>query len=404
MARICMVAYTDYAGDTRIRREAEALVARGDTVDLVCPLTDSLRGKTSLDDVNLHFARSFQYGGSGPIRYLLRYAAFLFAAARRVGRLQRRQPIDVVQVHTMPDFLVFAAWPAKRRGARVILDVHDLVPELYESKFGLRETHPIIRLLTWVERRSIAFADAAIAVHRPHRDALVRHGSPPEKLVEVMNTPDLRLVGQPRTEAEIDQSLLVYHGTVSKRHGLETAVRALALARNEEPNLSLFIAGEGDDLDRIERLVDELGLEDAVTVRRGFSLLEELLPTLRRAGGAVIPLIPDSFTRYMLPVKLLEYAAMHIPVIVTRTPTIEAYFDDASVMFAEPEDPGALARLMVELYRDPGRKRSLVSGAAEVIAQHSWEQERRRYLGIVDQLVARRVSGEVQKKRLRIEV
>jgi glycosyltransferase involved in cell wall biosynthesis len=404
MARICMVAYTDYAGDTRIRREAEALVERGDTVDLVCPLTDNLRGKASLDGVNLHFARTFQYGGSGPVRYLLRYAAFLVAAALKVGRLHRRRPIDVVQVHTMPDFLVFAAWPAKRRGARVILDVHDLVPELYESKFGLRESHPIIRLLIWVERRSIAFADAALAVHRPHRDALVRHGSPPEKLVEVMNSPDMRLLGQPRSEDEIDQSLLVYHGTISRRHGLETAVRALELARREQPDLSLFIAGEGDDLDRIEGLVEELGLEDAVTVRRGFSLLEELLPTLRRAGSAVIPLVPDSFTRYMLPVKLLEYAAMHIPVIVTRTPTIEAYFDDDSVVFSEPEDPGALAHRMVDLYRDPGRRRTLAKGAAEVMAQHSWEQERRRYLGIVDELVARRVSGGVQKKRLRIEV
>lgn len=399
-----MVAYTDYAGDTRIRREAEALVARGDVVDLVCPRTEFLQGKTSLGGVNLHYARTFGYGGSGPIRYLVRYAAFLFAAGRRVARLNRRHRLDVVQVHTMPDFLVFAAWPAKRRGARVILDVHDLVPELYVSKFGLRETHPIIRILVWIERRSIAFADAALAVHRPHRDALIRHGSPSEKLTEVMNSPDLRLLGAPRDEKEVDASLLVYHGTISRRHGLETAVQALDLARRDHPELSLFVAGDGDDVDRIGELVDKLGLGDAVTLSKGFVPLEDLLPTLRRAGAAVIPLIPDSFTRYMLPVKLLEYAALGIPVIATRTPTIEAYFDDSSVAFVEPEDPSALARRIVALYRDPAQRRSLAAKAAEVIARHSWEQERRRYLSVIDDLMGRPVPGELDEERLRIEV
>lgn len=402
MARVCMVAYTDYAGDTRIRREAEALVRRGDTVDMVCPHTDSLAGRTSLDGVTLHFAGAFHYGPSGPFRYLLRYAAFLIAASRKVARLAERP--DIVQVHTMPDFLVLAAWPARRRGARVILDVHDLVPELYQSKYGLRATHPVIRLLTWIERRSIAFADAAIAVHRPHRDALVRHGSPPEKLVEVMNSPDLRLIGPPRKDDEVDPSLLVYHGTISKRHGLETAVRALDLARREHPELSLFIAGDGDEVDRIEELVAELELGDAVTLRKGFVLLEELLPTLRRAGGAVIPLLPDSFTRYMLPVKLLEYAAMRIPVIVTRTPTIEAYFDDSAVAFAEPGNPEALARQFVALYRDPVRRRSLAENAAAVIERHSWERERSRYLSLIDQLLGRATSDQHEGKPVGIEV
>ena len=400
MARICMVAYTDYAGDTRIRREAETLVERGDQVDLICPRTPFLEGKTSLNGVNLHYARKFPYGKSGPIGYLVRYATFVVAAAAKVRRLDRRNRIDVVQVHTMPDFLVFAAWPAKRRGAKVILDVHDLVPELYESKFGLRPRHPIVRLLTWIERRSIGFADAALAVHRPHRDALVEHGNPPEKLTEVMNSPNLQLLGTPPEESEIDPSLFVYHGTVSRRHGLETAVRAVALARREEPGISLFIAGDGDDLDRIGTLVQELGLENNVELSQGFVLLEELLPTLRRAGGAVIPLIPDSFTRYMLPVKLLEYSALHIPVIATRTSTIEAYYDDSSVAFVAPEDPAAVATEMLGLYRNSARRRSLASNAARVIGRHSWEQERKRYLRVVDDLLGVPAATDTEDERI----
>ena len=402
MARICMVAYTDYVGDTRVRREAEALVARGDVVDLVCPRTKSTDSRTSLGGVNLHFVRQFRYGKAGPIRYLARYVSFLLAAAARVSRLNRLNRIDLVQVHTMPDFLVFAAWPAKRRGAGVILDVHDLVPELYESKFGLNGGHPIVRFLIWIERRSIAFADAAIAVHRPHRDALVRHGAPMEKLTEVMNSPDSRLLGTPRDEANVDPSLIVYHGTISRRHGLETAVRAVDQARRNGVDLRFFIAGDGDDAERIEELIVELGLQEAVTFQRGFVLLEELLPTLRRAGVAVIPLIPDVFTRYMLPVKLLEYAALHIATIVTRTPTIETYFDESSVAFVEPNDPQALALELADISCNPSRRRILTRNAAKVVERHSWEAECTRYLSVVDHILGRSQADDMSRNHLEV--
>jgi glycosyltransferase involved in cell wall biosynthesis len=384
MARICMIAYTDYAGDTRIRREAEALVARGDVVDLICPRTKGLEGRTSLGGVNLHFVRRYRYEKGGPIRYLARYATFLLAATARVSRLNRSNRINLVQVHTMPDFLVFAAWPAKRRGAGVILDVHDLVPELYETKFGLKSGHPIVRLLIWAERRSIAFADAALAVHRPHRDALVRHGTPVDKFTVVMNSPDTRLFGPPQDEAEVDPSLVVYHGTISRRHGLEIAIRAVDLARRDGCDATLFIAGDGDNAGRIEDLIRELELNDVVRLERRVVLPEELLPTLRRARVAVVPLIPDAFTHYMLPVKLLEYAALHIPVIVTRTPTIEAYFDDSCVAFVDPEDPHAIARELADIARDPDRRRSLTTNAAKGIERHSWQEECTRYFSVID--------------------
>lgn len=399
-----MVAFTDYVGDARIRREAEALVQRGDVVDLICPETDWLRGKTNLGGVNLHYARRFAYGDSGPLRYLGRYAAFLLAAGLRVARLGRRNRINVVQVHTMPDFLVFAALPAKRRGAKVILDVHDLVPELYASKFGLRESHPLVRALIWVERRSLAFADIGVAVHVPHRDALIRHGNAPDKLTVIMNSPDPRVLGEPRDDDEVDPSLLVYHGTIARRHGLETAVRAVALARRELPGLQLFVAGDGDDVDRIQKLIDELGLQDVVKLSRGIVPLEDLLPTLRRAATAVIPLIPDPFTRYMLPVKLLEYAALGVPVIATRIPAIEAYFGDSAVAFVDPEDPHALARQIVELHHDPVRARSLAANAAEVIARHSWEQERQRYFTVIDRLLEDQPISDRRDRRPRMEL
>ena len=182
----------------------------------------------------------------------------------------------------------------------------------------------------------------------------------------------------------------MYHGTVSRRHGLETAVRAVGLARDAIPGLTLFIAGQGDDLVRIGHLVEDLGLDSAVTLRKGFVPLQELLPTLRRAGVAVIPLIPDSFTKYMLPVKLLEYAALGVPVIATRTPTIEAYFGDSAVSFVAPEDPSALAQRIIQLYGAPEERRDFAAEAAAAMARHSWEEERTKYVALIDRLLDER--------------
>jgi glycosyltransferase involved in cell wall biosynthesis len=133
--------------------------------------------------------------------------------------------------------------------------------------------------------------------------------------------------------------------------------------------------------------------------------LENILPTIRRAAAAVMPVICDSFTRYMLPVKLLEYAALGIPAIVTRLPAIEAYFDESAVVFVDPEDPHAVARRIVELHNDPARARSLAANAAEVVARHSWEEERRRYFAVIDRLLEyEAIPDEADEKRLRSEM
>src|SRR5438046_1587952 len=152
MARVCMVVYTNYPSDTRVRREAEALVQRGDVVDVVCPRTPALGERGHFAGVGVHAVGSSYSRGMRPIEYVTRYLAFFLVAAVKALRMHRRCRYDVIQVHTMPDFLVFSALGPKLLGARVVLDVHDLMPELYASKFGIGESHWIIRLIKVAEK------------------------------------------------------------------------------------------------------------------------------------------------------------------------------------------------------------------------------------------------------------
>jgi glycosyltransferase involved in cell wall biosynthesis len=387
-ARICMIALTDYPGDQRVRREAEALVARGDEVDVISPLTPSIGGRRSIDGVGLHpTGRLRRDEKLGFLGYLSRDLAFLVRASVKALRLHRSRRYDVVHVHTMPDYLVFAALGPKLLGAKVVLDLHDLVPELYASKFGVADSAPIVRLTKLVERACVGFADRALAVHEPHLDAIVGHGNPREKFTIVMNAPDPRLFARATDGAARAGFTFVYHGTISQRHGLDVAVRAVALARRSHDDIRLEVVGDGDGVAAVRSLAAELDLGDAVVVTEGRFPAEDLQPLFGRASAGVVPLSHDVFTRYMLPVKLLEYVALGLPVICSRTDTVEAYFNDTMVSFVEPGNVDDLAEKLVALRADEGLRRSLVANANAFLDEHSWERERERYYSVIDSLL-----------------
>jgi glycosyltransferase involved in cell wall biosynthesis len=388
MARICVIVYTDYPADTRVRRAAEALAERGDEVVVICPMTPSLKGRTEMSGVKLEPIKSFGYTKAmSPREYIRRYVTFVASAGARSLKLHLRKRFDLVHVHTMPDFLVFAAIGPRLLGAKVILDVHDLMPELYASKFGLPESHWVIRGLKLVERLSVRFANRAVAVHQPHLEALVEHGNPAEKFTIVMNLPDPAMFRRRTNGAEAGDFTLVYHGMVGTRNGLDVAVRAAALARDEIPGLKLRIMGDGDDFARVRELVDELDVSGTVQLEQGLRPIEEVIPDLESATVGVVPIVDDPFTKYMLPVKLLEYVALGMPVIASSTSTIRAYFSESMLAFTQPGDAKALADQMVELYRSPERRHRLTTEADIFTAEHNWPREKTRYYQLVDSMV-----------------
>jgi glycosyltransferase involved in cell wall biosynthesis len=109
---------------------------------------------------------------------------------------------------------------------------------------------------------------------------------------------------------------------------------------------------------------------------------------LAAADVGVVPIYDDSFTRYMLPVKLMEYVALGIPVICTSTSTIRAYFDDSMVRFVEAENVDDLAGAIVELHADPEKRRGLVDRAAAFNREFGWPAERAKYRALIDSLVS----------------
>jgi glycosyltransferase involved in cell wall biosynthesis len=386
MSRVCMIAYTFYPRDPRVRREAEALASRGDTVDFICLRESGVASRRDYEGVHLYPLSVGRYQGESPLAYMAKYASFFLQSFVLVSCLFFKKRYDLIQVHTMPDFLVFAALVPKLFGAKIILDVHDLMPELYICKFRSGPRHFIIRLITWVERCSISFAHQAIAVHAPHRDALVAHGNEEQKFAILLNVPDPRIFhvnGEVRSDGKFR---LIYHGTVARRHGLEVALKAVRAVRDRIPNLEFVVIGSGDDLARIKQQAVQMGLGGCVRFL-GTMPVEGLPIQLRQADVGMVPILYDAFTRYMLPLKLLEYVGMGIPCIVSETETIRAYFNDKMVRFTKPGDDRELANHILELYERPEERALLVAQAAAFNAAFNWPQQKQHYFNVVDSLL-----------------
>jgi len=384
--RVAMLAYTHYRSDPRVRREAEALVKAGHAVTVFC-LDDGV-ASTMIDGVAVNGIFPARYRGGNVFAYVLNYGRFVWAALRSLRQHHRQRSFDLVQVHTMPDFLVFAAAPLKRLGVPVLLDIHDLMPELFESKFGFGERHPVVRLLRWQERRSARFAHRCLAVHRRHGRLLAQRVGEDVTIDVVHNLPDPRWFPLAPLASPCDPIRVVYHGTIAHRHGIEVAVKAMHQIHGQFPAARLEVFGDGDAAPAVTALIRQLDASSYSRFQPGMLPIERLVPALQGAGIGVIPLLQDRFTHYMLPTKLLEYVAMGVPVICSDLHSVRDYFTEQQIRYVKPGDAGDLASALQELLSDSRLRRQLATAARAFYERESWSAEERAYVGIVEKMIA----------------
>lgn len=392
MLRVAMLAYTNYASDPRVRREAEALAERGDEVLFFCLRAAGEAARERTGGVELRHLPLGRYRGGNAFLYAGSYCLFFLMALGAIAVAHWRRPFDLVHSNNMPDFMAFAGLVPRLAGRPLVHDVHDTMPEIYQGKFGVDSQHPLIRLLKLQERLAGRLATRVLTSEHTKREALIEHGLPAGKIDVLLNLPDPKIF-VPTTPAENASRQdgtfrLVFHGTLARRLGVDIALRAVALIGDEIPDLRLEIIGDGDQRPALLALSAELGLGDRVRFSDGFVPVEALPGLLAGASLGVIPTRPEISTRYMLPTKLVEYAALGIPAIVAPTHTIRYYFNEEQVAFFTPEDPESLASSIIALQRDPARRSTLAEGAARFIADHHWDRHKQVYLDLIDGLCA----------------
>jgi glycosyltransferase involved in cell wall biosynthesis len=384
-----MVHYSDFVVDSRIQRQARALAERGDRVDCVC-LNDDAEMSVGAGQIVLHRAAAGKPRG-GTRAYLEGNARFLAGAARKVSALDRLQHFDLIEIHNMPDVLVFAALRQKLRGTPIVLNFHDTFPELFATLFDRSPNHPLVRLIRAEERVSAALADGHVFVTSEARDLLRDRGIAANRTQIVMNTPDERVFGERRPAAAppSDGELrVVYHGGLADRFGVETLVRAVALLRGRGVPVTLDVYGSDAEAARALATATAQLAPDGVRIAPQPTPVEEIPSRLAEAHLGVVPTLRDDFTSLLLPVKLLEYVHMGLPVVASRLPVIERYFGD-DVLLAEPGDPACIAAAIEGIRAEPELALIRAEHAAKRLAEIEWRRQRSGYLALIDELTGR---------------
>lgn len=386
-----MIAYTVYSRDGRVRRCANAFAGRGDQVDVIC-LKEEWPSRD--DNVNLIGLPLARYRGNSHYRYLGSYLTFFWRATARAVRRSRRHRYDVAIVCTMPDAAILSALPLRAFGSKLVLDIHDTMPELYRDKFAGWHGATGARMLMFGERACARLADRVLAVHELHAERLISVGIPAAKLRVVLNSPDPRIFKRyPSVPRGGDDFNLVCHGTVTRRLGLDVALHAIAILRQRlaaSPHLTII--GEGDYLGPIRALAESLGIQSQVTFRQSMPV-EALPAALASATIGLVPNLGSAATHLMLPVKLLEYATLGIPIISARLRAVEHYFGDDALEYFEPGDPVELAEAIERLRRSPGRRAALADRACQIAVRLGWESQRVHLFEAIDSILGAGVSG-----------
>ena len=388
--RVCMLGYAFYESDTRILQYATALASRGDAVDVISLKRDaSLPEFEVLDGVAVHRIQSRTVNEKGLFTYAYRILRFLVCAMLFLRRKHRERPYDMVHVHNVPDFLVFAAAFARWKGVPVILDIHDLLPEFYASKFKISHRSILFRLITLVERCSAAFATHVIIANHLWRDRLVARSSQSTKCSVVRNHPDLDIfVAQSRQERSRDgKFLLTYPGSLNWHQGLDVAIRAFARVSDQLPDAEFHIYGEGSAKPSLIELANELGMRSRVLFH-DFLPSRDIARVMAVTDLAIEPKRATSaFGNEALSTKILEFMALGVPVIASKTLIHAYYYDDSIVQYYENDDEVKLAEQILRLKNDSGRRASLVANAKKYVQENNWEARKHEYLELVDCLV-----------------
>ncbi len=381
------LAYSHAPTDSRVRRHCETLARRGWRVYQLGLAAEGERRVGRLNGVVLVRWQRPRYRGTRVTRYLVAYAAFFYWARRLLRRLRRQHEINVVHVNNIPNFMVWVAAPERRRGTGVILDIHDPVAELYESKFSGRPgTRAIIRLLEWEERLATRAADCVLCVHEPHRALTVSHGVDECKIRVVENFADDGLFRS--NAARVPAPFVAYHGTVARRMGLDALLHAVHLLRQEGWPVRGAVWGDGDAVESLRRTRERLGLTADIEIPGQRFRPEELLPRLQEVGVGVVPLRRDPFTDIMLPVKVLEYVRLGIPVVATWTPTIAYYFPEDTLMLLRDSSAVGIAGALREILAAPEQARARAARAQTLPIARAWQDAESPFVRIVEEVAS----------------
>lgn len=392
--KICMIGYTPYEGDNRVRRYAETLAERGDHVDMIgLSREPSQPAAEDFHGVTVHRIQHREHNERSKWAYAWRLLKFFVGSSRKLTELHKLNRYDVVHIHNMPDFLVFAAWYPKMTGAKLILDIHDVVPELFANKFRTSFKTVYIALLKMIERLSAGFVDHVIVSNHLWYKTLVARSTPEEKSSVFINHVDPKMFSRHSRKRNDGKFVILFPGSLQWHQGVDIAIEAFARIKPQIPQAEFHIyCGSGVIQGDLQELARKLGVEEGVKFLKAVPL-DKMAQVIADADLGVVPKRADSFGNEAYSTKIMEFMSQGVPVVVSRTKIDSYYFEEGVVHFFESGDAESMANAMLDVIQSPGLRDSLVERGYEYVERHGWDQKKKDYLELIDSLATEDFSG-----------
>lgn len=387
--RACMVAYTFYEGDNRVRRYAESLVRRGDSVDVISLSHPNHHNYDIIHGVKVYAIQKRETNEKHKFDYFLRTTLFLIKSFLFLTKMHLKNRYQLIHVHSVPDYEVFAALIPKLMGAKIILDIHDIVPEFYAGKFNHNKTSLVFKILILAEKLCCAFSDHVIISNDIWAEKLISRSVKKSKCTTILNYPDPFIFKKHNIPKDVNAPFtLIYPGSLNWHQGLDIAIKAIEIVKNEIPKVQLHIYGRGPEKDNLIVLTEKLKLSENVKFF-GLLSIEEVALKMEAADAGVVPKRADGFGNEAFSTKVFEFMMLGVPVIVSKTKIDRFYFNDKLVIFFEPENEQDLALKILSCIRDQKTRETLVNNSLIYIKDHLWDVKSRIYFNLINSLLTK---------------
>ncbi len=382
--KIAVIAYTTFSTDTRVQKEAYAALEAGYELDIY-----TLEDKHVADYSSFNFIRSniVQYKGQSKFEYIFSYIKFFFYCLFFLTFRVFSNKYKFIHVHNMPNFLVFSTLIPKIFGAKIILDIHDLMPEIFSVKFKLPLNHWLIKMMYFEERVSANFVNEIISTNGFHTKRFNDNGIKNVRITEVINVADEQIFYPPNSKEYTSSELFIaYPSTLAKRLGIDDLLDAVEYLNNKGLKIRLSIYGDGEYREDISKRIINKNLESIVNLSDTFVGLQTLSKELDSAHIGVIPLPSNVSNDIAMPVKIYEYFAKKICVVATDLPLMKSCFNN-SVVFYQQGNSADLSATIERLYND----RSLIKEYAEKgynkFSTQTWNYYKAKYISILNNTI-----------------
>lgn len=391
--RAAVLLYSYYPSDPRPRRAAEAMIDAGMEVDLITLQKDESEPKSELVNGVCVTRVSIQKTREGKLSYLWQYAAFITVCFFKLSLRFPFRKYDIVHVHNMPDVLVFSSLIPRLFGSKVVLDLHDPMPELIQTIFGSSKERAVVRLITWLEKLSTRFAHRVITVNQTCKQIFGTRSCPMEKITVVVNSPDEHIFARREPSVtfqnEPDRPVyIMYHGSLVERNGLGLAIEAIRLAQKKISRpVQLRIYGEKTSfIDDVLALAKERDISDSIKYC-GPRNLDGIVEAIDQCDIGVIPNLRNIFTLINSPTRIFEFLSRGTPVIAPNSPGVMEFFEETDLITFELGNAEDLALKIQYTVENPNEVLEKTQKGQKICLHHRWSEERKRFLVDVGQLL-----------------